>query len=151
MLSDRSVYVPGWLDAPLVQAATAHAGQFEKEHRVVMHELLRNARQAIRTAEGIRGTIEKGPTLSPRQELVFRINLQDTEVVLHVSRRLIPCQIHLANGEPCDANRLFDAYDLALEYMQNHVEEIERMGFDTSELRLSVQDWLGYRERMRLV
>jgi hypothetical protein len=46
---------------------------------------------------------------------------------------------------------LFAAYDLALEYMQSHIHEIEDVGFDVTVLRLSTRDWEGYRERLRLV
>jgi len=153
LLSDRTVFVPEWLDTPLSVAATQHAKRFEKEHRVVIHELLECARREIRPNDTRRvgSSITKEPTLSHTKELAFRMTFEDTEVILHVSRQIVPCQIHLDDGEPCNSERLFKAYDLALEYMQSHLDELEGMGFDTSILRLSIQDWLGYRERMRLV
>lgn len=151
LLSDRSVCVPQWLDPSLITEAAERARQFEKDHRVVVHELLKRARGEINVIEGGSGTIEKKPLLSRTKDLVFRIVLDDAELVLHVSRHLVPCQIHVANGEHCNSRRLFEAYDLALEYMQSHVEELDTMGFDVSILRLSVQDWMSYRERMRLV
>ena len=153
LLSDRTVFVPEWLDAPSCAAATDRARQFEKDHRVVIHELLKCARQEIRpnVSRRVGITLTNKPALNNAKELVFRIALEDTEVILHVSRLLAPCQVHLAQGEHCNSLRLFEAYDVALEYMQSHVEELETLGFDVSILRLAVQDWLRYRERMRLV
>lgn len=153
LLSDRTVFVPGWLETPPSVAATERARQFEKDHRIVIHELLKCARQEIRpnVTRRIGSSITNKPTLSHAKEMVFRMNLDDSEVILHVSRQLFPCQIHLDNGEHCNSELLFEAYDLALEYMESHVDELERLGFDTSILRLSVEDWLSYRERMRLV
>jgi hypothetical protein len=152
LLSDRTVFVPEWLDALSRAAATECARQFEKDHRVVIHELLKCARQEIRpnVSRRVGTALTKKPTLNNAQELVFRIALEDTEVILHISRPLAPCQVHLAQGEHCNSQRLFEAYDVALEYMQNHIDELDAIGFDTSILRLSVQDWFSYRERMRL-
>jgi hypothetical protein len=153
LLSDRSVFVPAWLEGPLAFAATVHARQFEKDHRIVIHELFKCARQEIRpnVSRRVGSSIANKPTLSRARELVFQLNLQDIDVVLHISPKLAPCQIYLANGEDCNSKRLFEAYDLALEYMQARIDELEGMGFDTSILRLSVQDWLSYRERFRVV
>ena len=153
LLSDRTVFVPEWLDALSSVTATERARQFEKDHRIVIHELLKCARQGTRpnVTRRVGSSITNKPTLSHAKELVFRMNIKDSDVILHVSRQLFPCQIHLDNEEHCNSERLFEAYDLALEYMQNHLDELEGLGFDTSILRLSVQDWLGYLERMRLV
>lgn len=152
LLPNRTVYVPEWLEPSLCATAVEEAKRFEKEHRIVIHELLKCAQREIAPKVTRRegNAITTTPTLSHAKELVFRMALEDTEVTLHVSRRLVPCQIHLAHGERCNSKRLFEAYDLALEYMQRHADELEAMGFDTSILRLSVQDWLGYRERMRI-
>lgn len=153
LASDRTVHTPEWLDSSLSAAVVERARRFEKEHRIVIHELLKCARREIspNVSRRIKSSITEKPALDHAKELVFRMTLEDTELILHVSRQLVPCQIHLASGERCNSRLLFEAYDLALEYMQEHTEELDALGYDTSILRLSVQDWLGYRERFRVV
>jgi hypothetical protein len=153
MLPDRTVFVPEWLQESLRARTIELARRFEKEHRIVIHELLRRARGDIRTSlePFYGGEVLEAPTLSDSKELQFRVRFRDTELVLHVSRALVPCQLHLSNGERYNSEYLFGAYDIVLEYMRTHIDELEGRGFDTSILRLSIQDWEGYRQRLRLV
>jgi hypothetical protein len=152
MLPDRTVYLPEWTDPTASKAARKYISQFEKQHRIVVHELLKQARESLKTAAPeSRGVVSATPKLNKARELVFCITLNEEELVLHVSSQLTPCQLHMTQDSRCDVAGLFAAYDLALEYMQSHIHEIEGVGFDVTVLRLSTRDWEGYRERLRLV
>jgi hypothetical protein len=152
LLSDRTVFVPEWLNAQLNFAVIERVKQFEKDHRIVIHELLKRARQEVSSNVPLRtvGSVVDKPNLNQAKELVFRVTLEDSDVVLHISWLLVPCQIHLSNEQQRISERLFQAYDIALEYMQANTEELETLGFDTSMLRSSIQDWLRYGERLRV-
>ena len=153
MMPDRTVLVPQWLQPSARDAACRFASQFEKSHRIVIHELLRLAKENIKP--GIMPvcacSIVKTPTVNRARELVFHLAFDEEELILHVSSTLTPCQLHANQDIRYNVGQLFVAYDVALEYMQAHTGEIEKIGFDTRALRDSMQDWQGYRERLRLV
>ncbi len=154
IMPDRSILIPEWVPVPERTVAATFATQFERGHRVVVHELLKIAGEAIagHTASTISYTISTPPTLSEAQDLVFRSTRGgEEEIILHVSAALMPSQFHTNQDGTCNANHLFAAYDAALDYAQEHLAEIDDLGFDTTVLKMSVRDWTGYKERLRLV
>jgi hypothetical protein len=153
LLPDRTVCVPEWVEASAREAASAFASQFDKDHRILIHELIKLARASIRPdcTQAFGVTISEPPTLSERGELVFRMVFDDAELILHVSSWLTPSQLHLTEDVRCDSERLFATLDVALEYMQAHVDDIEGIGFDTTVLRMNMREWKAYRERMRVI
>ena len=153
LMPDRTVCVPEWVEASAREAASTFASQFDKDHRILIHELMKLARASIRSdcEQSFGATIAEPPTLSERGELVFRMVFDDAELILHVSSWLTPSQLHLTEDVRCDSERLFATLDMALEYMQAHVDDIEGIGFDTTVLRTNMREWKAYRERMRVI
>jgi len=153
MLPDRTIAMPEWVQAPLRQAASNFFLQFERGHRVVIHQLLKRARDSIRAGDTQRGVgiISEKPIRNRGGELVFHIVIDDVELVLHISNTLTPSEFHANQDSCCDITHLFRAYDTALDYMQDHTDEIAKTGFDMTILGMSILDWEGYRERLRLV
>ncbi len=152
MMADRTVYVAEGVELSFRHAASKFASQFDKDHRILIHELLKRARENINVGAipAFAVAIIEPPTLSRAGELVFRMALNEAELILHVSYSLTPCQLHLNQGDYCELGQLFAAYDMALDYMQEHTEYIEDLGFDTTVLRMSMRDWQSYKERMRV-
>lgn len=153
VMPDRAILIPEWVPRPARTAAATFATQFERGHRIVVHELLKCARESIRGSIPPPGpsAILEPPTLNEEKELVFRMMLNGEQLVLHLSMMLTPSQFHTDRDTTCDSSQLFAAYDAVLDYVQEHLNEIETLDFDTTVLRMSLRDWQGYRERMRLV
>jgi hypothetical protein len=152
-MPDRSILIPEWVPRPTRTAAAMFAAQFEREHRIAIHELLKGARESLRKGTKPTDTpvVAEPPSVSDARELVFRMVQGDEQFVIHVSPLLTPSQFHVDEDAPCKGAQLFASYDAALDYMQVHLAEIEQIGFDMTLLRLSMRDWARYRERFRLL
>jgi hypothetical protein len=126
----RGVGAPDALSAEIEGAAIRYTMAFTESHALLFHRLFDPASSC--------GTVTSVSLDESRRVAWFKMIANGVECEMGVSPSLVPQSFRLASGKlggtDEDLALWGTAYDACLAYMSVNVGEIERLGFDVSEL-----------------